>query len=95
MLDIERGYDGWVGWGEGMVPERRQEHVPYLYSLSYLAAQYINNMNRVTKCRFTLRSILLCKWSVKMQGNCWLRCHVCMISKPLIQKYIHVCHPDN
>ena len=30
MLDIGRGYDGWVGWGEGMVPERRQEHVPYL-----------------------------------------------------------------
>ena len=28
-----------VGWGggEGMVPERRQKHVPYLYSLSYLA----------------------------------------------------------
>ena len=85
---------GWDG-GEGMVPERRQEHVPYLYSLSYLATQYINNVNRVTKCRFTLRRILLCKWSVKMQGNCWLRCHVCMISKPLIQKYIHVCHPDN
>ena len=42
-----------------------------------------------------MRRILLCKWSVKMQGNCWLRCHVCMISKPLIQKYIHVCHPDN
>ena len=52
-------------------------------------------MNRVTKCRFTLRRILLCKWSVKMRGNCWLRCHVYMISKPLIQKYIHVCHPDN
>ena len=84
---------GWGG-GEGMVPERRQEHVPYLY-LSYLATQYINNVNRVTKCRFTLRRILLCKWSVKMQGNCRLRCHVCMISKPLIQKYIHVCHPDN
>ena len=67
MLDIERGYDGWVGWGEGMVPERRQEHVPYLYSLSYLATQCINNMNRVTKCRFTLRRILLCKWSVKMR----------------------------
>ena len=32
---------------------------------------------------------------VKMRGNCWLRCHVYMISKPLIQKYIHVCHPDN
>ena len=50
---------GWDG-GEGMVPERRQEHVPYLYSLSYLATQYINNVNRVTKCRFTLRRILLC-----------------------------------
>ena len=62
---------GWDG-GEGMVPERRQEHVPYLYSLSYLATQYINNVNRVTKCRFTLRRILLCKWSVKMQGNCWV-----------------------
>ena len=72
MLDIGRGYDGWVGWGEGMVPEIRQEHVPYLYSLSYLATQCINNMNRVTKCRFILR-----------------------ISKPLIPKYIHVCHPDN
>ena len=35
MLDIERGYDGWVGWGEGMVPERRQEHVPYIYSYIY------------------------------------------------------------
>ena len=34
-------------------------------------------------------------WSVKMQGNCWLWCHVYMISKLLIQKYIHVCHPDN
>ena len=85
---------GWGG-GEGMVPERRQEHVPYLYSLSYLATQYINNVNRVTKCRFTLRRILLYKRSDKMQGNCWLRCHVYMISKPLIQKYIHVCHPDN
>ena len=68
-----------------MVPERRQEHVPYPYSLSYLEAQCINNMNRVTKCRFTLRRILLCKWSVKMRGNCWLRRHVYMISKPLIQ----------
>ena len=65
MLDIGRGYDGCVGWGEGMVPERRQEHVPYLYSLSYLATQCIKNMNRATKCRFTLRRILLCKWSVK------------------------------
>ena len=74
---------GWGG-GEGMVPEIRQEHVPYLYSLSYLATQCINSMNRVTKCRFTLRHILLCKWSVKMRGNCWLRCHVYMISKPLI-----------
>ena len=44
-----------------MVPERRQEHVPYLYSLSYLAMQYINNINGFTKCRFTLRRILLCK----------------------------------
>ena len=85
---------GWGG-GEGMVPERRQEHVPYLYSLSYLATHCISNMNRVTKCRFTLRRILLCKWSVKMRGNYWLRCHVYMISKPLIQKCIHVGHPDN
>ena len=84
---------GW-GLGEGMVPERRQEHVSYLYSLSYLATQCINKMNRVTKGRFTLRRILLCKWSVKMRGNCRLRCHVYMISKPLIPKYIHVCHPD-
>ena len=44
---------GWGG-GEGMVPERRQEHMPYLCSLSYLTTQFINNMNRVTKCRFTL-----------------------------------------
>ena len=95
MLDIGRGYDGWVGWDEGMVLERRQEHGPYLYSLSYLATQCINNMNRITKCRFTLRRILLCKWSVKMRGNCWYRCHVYMISKHLIQKYIHVCLPDN
>ena len=57
MLDIGREYDGWVGWGEGMVPERRLEHVPYLYSLSYLATQCINNVNRVTKSRFTLRRI--------------------------------------
>ena len=85
---------GWVR-GEGMVPERRQEHVPYLYSLSYLATQCINNMNRVTKYRFILRRILLRKWSVKMRGKCWLRCHVDMISKHLIRKYIHVCHPDN
>ena len=42
---------GWGG-GEGMVPERRQEHVPYLCSLSYLTTQCINNMDRVTKCRF-------------------------------------------
>ena len=47
MLEIGRGYDGLVGWGEGMVPKRRQEHVPYLYSLSYLATQCINSMNRV------------------------------------------------
>ena len=50
---------GWGG-GEGMVPERRQEHVPYLCSLSYLATQYINDMNRVTKCRFRLWRISLC-----------------------------------
>ena len=64
-----------AGWGGGeiMVPERRQEHVPYLCSLSFLATQYIINMNRVTKCRFTLLRILLCKWRVKMRGNCWLR----------------------
>ena len=31
--DMMAGWDG----GEGMVPERRQEHMPYLYSLSYLA----------------------------------------------------------
>ena len=68
---------GWGG-GEGMVTERRQECVPYLYSLSYLAIQCINNMNRV---RFTLRRILLYKWSVKIRGNYWLRCHVYMISK--------------
>ena len=95
MLDMGRGYDDWVGGGEGMVPERRQEHVPYLYSSSYLATQCINKMNKVTKCRFTMMRILLCKWSVKMRGNCWLRCHVYMTSKHLIQKYIHVCHPDN
>ena len=53
MLDIERGYDSWVGWGEGMVPERRSEHVPYLYLVSCLATQCINNMNRVTKCKLT------------------------------------------
>ena len=55
------------GGGEGMVPERRQAHVPYQNSLSYLATQCINNMNMVTKCRFILRRVLLCKWSVKMQ----------------------------
>ena len=44
---------GWGG-GEGMVPERRQGHMPYLYSLSCLATQCFNNMSRVTKCRFTL-----------------------------------------
>ena len=33
MLDIGRGYGGWMGWGRGHGPERRQEHVPYLYSL--------------------------------------------------------------
>ena len=60
-----------AGWcrGESMVPERRQEHVPYLYSLSYLATQRINNMNMVIKCKFILRRVLLCKWSVKMRGN--------------------------
>ena len=57
---------GWGG-GEGMVPERRQEHMLYLCSLSYLATQCINNMNMATKFRFTLRRILLCKWSVKMR----------------------------
>ena len=75
---------GWDGC-EGMVPERRQEHVPYLYSLSYLVTECINDMNRFTKCRFTLRRILLCKWSVKKRGNSWLRGHVHMISKLLIQ----------
>ena len=49
---------GWDG-GEGMVPEIKQEHVPYLFSLSYPATQCINNMNRVTKCRFTLRRIFV------------------------------------
>ena len=44
MLDIEG--DTMAGWGggEGMVPERREEHEPYLYSLSYMATQCINNM---------------------------------------------------
>ena len=56
----------WWAGGEGMVPERRQEHVPYLY----ISTQSINNVNRVTKSRFTLRRILLCKRSVKMRGNC-------------------------
>ena len=88
---IEEG-DMMAGWcrGESMVPERRQAHEPYLYSLSYLATQCINNMNWVTKCRFALWRILLCKWSVNMRGNCWLRCHVYMymISKHLIQKYM-------
>ena len=64
--------------------------MPYLYSLSYMATQCINNMNRVTKCRFTLLGILLCKWGIKIRGNCLLRCHVYMISKPLIRKYVHV-----
>ena len=57
---------GWDG-GEGMVPERRQEHVPYLYSLSYLAKQYINNVNRVTKCMFTfccVNGVSKCKETV-------------------------------
>ena len=36
---------GWGG-GEGMVHSRRQEHVPYLYSLSYLATQCINNFEQ-------------------------------------------------
>ena len=95
MLDM--GRDMMAGWGggKGMVHERRQEHVPYLYSLSCLATQCINKMNKVTKCRFTMMRILLCKWSIKMRGNRWLRCPVYMVSKPLIQKYIHVCHPDN
>ena len=31
---------GWGG-GEGMVSERKQEHVPYLYLLSYLSTQCI------------------------------------------------------
>ena len=48
-----------LGWDEVMVPERRQEHVSKLYSLSYLATQCINNMNRVTKCRFILRHIVV------------------------------------
>ena len=30
---------GWGG-GEGMVPKGREEHEPYLYSLSYLATQF-------------------------------------------------------
>ena len=51
---------GWGG-GEGMVPGRRQEHVPYLYSLSYLTTQCINKMNKVTKSSLTLSRILLCK----------------------------------
>ena len=63
---------GWGG-GEGMVPERRQKHVPYLCSLSSLATQCINNMNRVTKCKLTLRRIWLCKWGIKIRGNCSLR----------------------
>ena len=57
---------GWGG-GEGMVPERRQEHEPYLYSLSYLATLCINNVNRVTKSRFTFRRIFFC---VKEVSKC-------------------------
>ena len=95
MLDIGRGYDGWVGWGWGYGPWKKARTCAILILIILPGNAVINNVNRVTKCRFTLRRILLCKWSVKMQGNGWLRCHVCMISKPLIQKYIHVCHPDN
>ena len=42
-----------AGWGgvEGMVPERRQEHVPYLYSLSYLASCCVKE---VSKCKETV-----------------------------------------
>ena len=47
-------------------------------------------MNMVTKCRFTLQRILLCKWGMNMRGNCWLRCHVYTISEPLIKKYIYM-----
>ena len=37
MLDIGKGYDGLGGGGEGMVPEKRQEHLPYLsWQLSVL-----------------------------------------------------------
>ena len=50
-----------------MVPERRQEQVPYLYSLSYLATQCINNVNRVTKSRFTLRRIFCVKEVLKCE----------------------------
>ena len=85
---------GWVGVRVWSLKEGKNMCHIYTHYLTW-ATQCINNMNRVTKCRFTLRRILLCKRSVKMQGNCWLRCHVYMISKPLIQKYIHVCHPDN
>ena len=49
---------GWGG-GEGMVPERRQEHVSYLYSLSYLATQYMNNVNRVTKMQVHIEAHLV------------------------------------
>ena len=80
---------GWGG-GEGMVPERRQEHVPYLYSLSYLATQCINNINRVPKCKFTLRC-MECQNARKLL----VKMSLYMISIPLIQKYILVCHPDN
>ena len=64
------------GGGDGMVPERRQEHEPYLYSLSNLATQCINNMNSVTKCRFTLRRICCvngvskCKETVGYVATC-------------------------
>ena len=41
MLDIGRGYDVWVGGGggEGMVSERRQEHVSMSIYTHYLAWQ--------------------------------------------------------
>ena len=49
---------GW-GRGEGMVPERRHEHVPYLYSLSYLATQYINNKQQGYKMQVQIEAHLV------------------------------------
>ena len=95
LLDIGSGYDGWVRWGRWYGPWRKARTWAISILIILSGNAVYKQHEQGYKMQVHIEAHLLCKWSVKIRWNCWLRCHVYMISKPLIHKYIHVCHTDN